>query len=92
MRADEFLVARYLDMEKRCRELEKKLEKSADREEALAEELADYDQLVQILQNHVKEHSYGVEIYFATMRENDIQDLDYVKSYLRIGETDKEES
>lgn len=91
MRADEFLVERYIDMEKRCNTLNKELEQSSEREEAMAEELADYEQFTHILQKHVKVHSYGVEIYFSTSREEDVHDLDYVKSFLNFNNPEKGE-
>jgi DUF971 family protein len=72
--------------------LNKELEKSSERVETIEEEMADYEQLVNILQKHVKLHSYGVEIYFSTSSETDMNDWDYVKSFLKVCESDEGDS
>ena len=89
MRADEFVVERLIQTEKKVSDLEEVVE---DLNEMLAikrGELIEYQNLVEILKKRFKQDKYGISIELKNYIEDDKEDIEFVKAFL---ETDKEES
>ena len=84
MRADEFLVERFLELEKKLREKRKKIEDLQDENDYAQEELADFENLVNILSKYVKVSKYGVSIELRNYVEEEKADIDYLANYFDV--------
>lgn len=92
MRADEFLVEKYMTLEKKCAELELQIEDLEEENEKITEELADYDNLVNILAKYLVVKSYGIEFCLKDYKEQDYADIEYLKNYFEIKEKEDVEN
>ena len=84
MRADEFLVEKYLELEKQYAEVTQKLFESFAEQEKLTEELADFENLVHILSKHLTVTKFGVLFEFKNYIEEDKADIEYLASYFDV--------
>lgn len=84
MRADEFLVERFLELEKNLREERNKAEDLQEDFENAQEEIADFENLVHILSKHINVTKYGVSFDFKNYIEEDKADIDYLANYFDV--------
>lgn len=84
MRSDEFLVERFLELEKKLREKRKKIEELQDDVYTAQEELADFENLVHILAKHIDVTKYEVSFVFKNYIEEDKADIDYLSNYFDV--------
>lgn len=84
MRADEFLVERFLDLEDKLCQKQKQNEELVDQIEKAQEELADFENLVHILSKHIKVTKWGVSFDFKNFIEEDEADIDYLANYFDV--------
>ena len=90
MRADEFLVERYLELEKKCKALEEKIQMMEDASEEAMEEVADYDNLVHILSKYLAVNKYTVTFELKKYVDEDKSDILYLKNYFDLTEPEEE--
>lgn len=91
MTAEEFLVERYLKLEKKVAELEEVIE---DKEEVIdfkREEISEYEELVRVLSKYIKVGELGVSFYLSKNIEEDKADIDYLSSFFEINEVEEQE-
>lgn len=84
MRADEFLVERFLDLEKKLREKRKQMDDLQEDFETAQEEIADFENLVHILSKYVKVSKYGVSFELRNYFEEEKADIDYLANYFDV--------
>lgn len=89
MRADEFLVERFLKMENKLKaEVGKCEELQADLEAAM-EDIGDFEKLCQILAKNMKTNPYGVIFTIKNYTEDGAEDLEYLSNYFDIDLNEK---
>lgn len=93
MTAEELLVERFLELERKVKNLEEDIEIKQDEVDTAMEELADHDNLVQILSKYIKVTKYGVSFDLKNFIEDEKADIDYLYNYfdLEFDEDDKNE-
>lgn len=84
MRSDEFLVERYLLLEKNLKAAKEKCEDLQDDIDTAQEELADFENLVHILSKHIKVNKFGVVFELKSYVEDDKADIDYLANYFDV--------
>lgn len=84
MRADEFLVERFQELEKKLHDMRKKNEDLQDDIDTAQEELADFENLVHILSKHLTVSEHGVSIYLSKFTTEDKADIDYLANYFDV--------
>lgn len=84
MRADELLVERFLELEKKVLEKDKQIEDLQDDVDTAQEELADFENLVHILSKYVKVSKYGVLFELRNYYEEEKADIDYLANYFDV--------
>jgi hypothetical protein len=84
MRADELLVERFLDLEKKLREKQKQIDDLQEDVETAQEEIADFENLVHILSKYVKVSKYGVSLELRNYYEEEKADIDYLANYCDV--------
>lgn len=84
MRADEFLVERFIELERKAKNLEEDLEVKQDEVDTAQEELADFENLVHILSKYVKVSKYGVLFELRNYYEEEKADIDYLANYFDV--------
>ena len=84
MRADEFLVEKYLELEKKYRGQRVQIEDLQDEVDTAQEELADFENLVHILSKHLTVSENGVSIYLSKFMTEDKADIEYLANYFDL--------
>jgi uncharacterized protein YoxC len=84
MTAEELLVERFLELERKVKELEEDIETKQDDVDTAMEELADHDNLVQILSKYIKVTKYGVSFELRNYYEEEKADIDYLANYFDV--------
>lgn len=84
MRADEFLVERFLKLENNLREERNKAEDLQEDFENAQGEIADFENLVHILSKRIKVTKYGVSFEFKNYIEEEKSDIDYLANYFDL--------
>lgn len=91
MRADELLVERYLQMEKKLAGSDEVID---DLHEMVAEkmdEIKEYENLIAFLQMHLKQNEFGVFFEFYNHRASHPADIEYLSSFFEINEVEEKE-
>lgn len=91
MTAEEFLVERYLKLEKKVADLEEVIE---DKEEVIdfkRDEISEYEELVRVLSKYIKVGELGVNFYLSKNIEEDKADIDYLSSFFEINDVEEQE-
>ena len=86
MTAEELLVERYLELEKKAADLEEIIEDKVELLEQKRDEVADYENLVSVLKIHLKKNEYGIFIEFKNYIEADKDDLDFLCDFFELWE------
>lgn len=84
MRADELLVERFLELEKKLELSKKIIEDLQYDNETAQEELADYENLVRILSKYLKSTKYGVSFEIKNYIEEEKADIDYLANFFEL--------
>jgi phage regulator Rha-like protein len=84
MRADELLVERFLELEKKLKLAKKIIDDLKDDNETAKEELADYENLVRMLSKHLKVTKYGVFFEIKNYIEEEKADIDFLANYFDV--------
>lgn len=90
MRADEFLVDRFIKKEKEVDDLNVKISDLENEIDLLNEELADFHNLVHILSKRLSVSEYTVAFEFTKYGKEDAADLDYVSKFFCIPKEKKD--
>ena len=91
MTAEELLVERYLELEKKVEGLEKVVECNEEFIEQERDEISEYENLVSVLKKHLKKNEYGITIEFKNYIKEDKDDLDFLYDFFELGEEKKDE-
>lgn len=93
MTAEEFLVERYLKLEKKVADLEEVIEDKEELIDFKREEISEYEELVRVLSKYIKVGEFGVNFYLSKNIEEDKADIEYLSSFFEISEfKEKEEA
>lgn len=84
MRADELLVERFLELEKKLELSKKVIEDLQYDNETAQEELADYENLVRVISKYLKVTKYGVSFEIKNYIEEEKADVDYLANYFDV--------
>lgn len=88
MRADELLVERFLELEKKYKERTKeqfdKIECLQDDFDNAQEEIADFENLVHILSKRMTVNKYGITFEFRNYVAEEKADIDYLANYFDV--------
>lgn len=84
MRADEFLVEKYLELEGVVENLKKENERLEAEKEVLLSDLSDFDNLVHILSKHISSNKYGVLFELKRYIETDREEIEYLANYFDV--------
>ena len=86
MRAEELLVERYLEMEKKVENLKKVIEQNEESIEKKIDEIEDYETLFDILKSHLQFDKFGITIELKSYIEKDKDDLEILKDFFELVE------
>lgn len=84
MTAEELLVERFLELEKKVLEKDNQIEDLQDDVDKAQEEIADFENLVHVLSKHINVTKYGVSFEFKNYIEEDKDDIDYLANYFDV--------
>lgn len=84
MRADELLVERFLELEKKIKEEKERFEDLQNDYDNLQEELADYANLVNILSKYIKATRYSLCFELKNYIEEEKADIEYLSNYFDV--------
>ncbi len=82
MRADEFLVERFLEKEAKIAELEDEIKQLEEDLDVLAEENAEYARFVEIISKYARETGYSFEIFIKNYENGAEEVIDFVKNII----------
>jgi hypothetical protein len=91
MTAEELLVERYLELEKKVAGLEEVIEDKEELLEQKRDEIFEYENLVSVLKKHLKRDKYGITIEFKSYIEEDREDIEFLSEFFELGEETKGE-
>lgn len=91
MRADEFVVERYIEAEKKLLKKDIEIEELEEQLEEVKEELADYTQLVHILSKYLKPREGSFYIYMSKYCEEEKLDMEYLANFFNLEPEEAEE-
>lgn len=85
MTAEEFLVEKYLAMEKKVKEMEEVIEDKDETIEQKRDEISEYENLIAILKKRLKKNEYGISIEFKNYYEEDREDIEFLRDFFELG-------
>lgn len=85
MTAEEFLVERYLKLEKSVSDLEEVIEDKEELLEQKREEILEYEELVQVLSKYIKVNDSGVCFFLSSFIEEDRADIELLAEFFELG-------
>ena len=91
MRADEFVVERYIEAEKKLLKKDIEIEELEEQLEEVKEELADYTRLVYILSKYLKPSEGSFYIYISKYCEEEKLDIEFLENFFHIEHKQVEE-
>jgi hypothetical protein len=91
MTAEEFLVERYLKLEKKVADLEEVIDDKEELIDFKREEISEYEELVRVLSKYIKVSELGVNFYLSKNIEEDKADIEYLSSFFEINEVEERE-
>jgi hypothetical protein len=86
MTAEEFLVERYLSLEKKVAELEEVIEDKEELIEQKKDEICEYENLVKTLSKYMKVSEISVNFYLCKNIAEDMEDIDFLREFFELGE------
>jgi hypothetical protein len=85
MTADEFLVERYLKLEKTVEELEEVIDDKDELLDQKREEILEYQELVQVLSKYIKVNDSGVCFFLSNFIDDDRADIELLAEFFELG-------
>ena len=92
MTAEELLVQRFLELEKKYESLNDQLEEAKESYADLSEELKEYQEVFSVLQRHLESNRYCVTIEFTKYTDEGKADLEVLKDFLDIDLEEEDEA